>query len=279
MDLLTKINHTIKSFNGWDALEIICIAAIFYGILRFLKNAQAIRAAKVAGVLAALFLLVRVLKEYVPVLYELYWLLAVTGVIIFCVAFITEIRRGVLKMVSPKRLAGHYLTTGGFSDEELSHGVAEIIKAVQTFSKNNIGALIVIINNFIPQQIVESGIKLESAISAALLESIFNTKAPLHDGAVLIKGAKVLAAGCFLPLSQDNTLPQELGTRHRAALGVSEAYDVLTVIVSEETGVISTAKLGEIERYLDTTMLYEQLLQFYGLSATEHQTTKKRRRK
>lgn len=279
MDWLRNVSDTIKGFNGWDVLEIICIAALVYGLLYFLKNSHALRAARIMSVLAVLFVFARVMRQQIPVLYEMSLALIGIGVVVFCVAFITEIRRSVLKSISPRKLAGHYSTTGEFSDEELTEGVGEIIKAVQTFSKNNIGALIVLVNNFIPQQILESGTKLGSMVSAALLESVFNTKAPLHDGAVLVKGAKVLAAGCFLPLSQDMTLPQELGTRHRAALGVSEAYDVLTIIVSEETGVISTARDGVIERYLDTFMLNERMLQFYGLSAAEHQTVKKRRRK
>ena len=111
-----------------------------------------------------------------------------------------------------------------------------------------------------------------------LIECLFNTKAPLHDGAVFIRGNRIVAAGCFLPLSQNTTVDKELGTRHRAALGVTENYKVLTIIVSEETGVISAAMDGELTRYYDAAMLTDMLEQVYGLKATAEGKKKKKSR-
>ena len=112
-----------------------------------------------------------------------------------------------------------------------------------------------------------------------MLESIFNTKAPLHDGAVLVRGNRIMAAGCFLPLTQSLEVDKELGTRHRAAIGVSETNNVLTIIVSEETGVISVAYRGELKRYFDSEMLTDTLQEFYGLKAIAHSTKKGKHRK
>lgn len=146
------------------------------------------------------------------------------------------------------------------SEEELQNSSVEIVRACQTFSKKNIGALIVIVKDDISDRILDSGTKINAEISSELLESIFITKGPLHDGAVLIKQNKILAAGCFLPLSESNLISQSLGTRHRAAIGVTEETNVVSVVVSEENGVISTAKSGKIKRYMTPEALEEEVL-------------------
>jgi len=278
MNFLNKIADILKNFNGWDAVEIIAVSLIFYGILVFLKNANALRAIKYIVVFLALFLFARYFASRLPVLNWIANIIAWSGLIIFCLAFLPEFRRKVLKLISSRKVSSHFTVSSEVSDEELSNSIAEIIKSTQVLAKNNTGALIVLVANAMPSHIIESGIKLSSAISSALLESIFNTKSPLHDGAVIIKGNTIISAGCFLPLSQDTNLPKELGTRHRAAIGISENYDVLTIIVSEETGVISVAKNGTLSRYFDSDMLHNTLTEFYGLSAPEP-VTKKRRRK
>ena len=278
MNFLNKIADILKNFNGWDAVEIIAVSLIFYGILIFLKNANALRAIKYIVVFLALFLFARYFASRLPVLNWIANIIAWSGLIIFCLAFLPEFRRKVLKLISSRKVSSHFTVSSEVSDEELSNSIAEIIKSAQVLAKNNTGALIVLVANAMPSHIIESGIKLNSAIRSALLESIFNTKSPLHDGAVIIKGNTIISAGCFLPLSQDTNLPKELGTRHRAAIGISENYDVLTIIVSEETGVISVAKNGTLSRYFDSDMLHNTLTEFYGLSAPEP-VTKKRRRK
>ena len=158
--------------------------------------------------------------------------------------------------------------------DENRETVSEIVKAVLSMSKDNVGALIVITTQSVPQHILETGTELGAKVSQPLLECVFNTGADLHDGAVFIHGDKILAAGCFLPLSQNQSLPKELGTRHRAALGLSEQYNVLTIVVSEETGVISVACDGRLERYYDAEMLTDIIEQTYGLKA--NRTAKKK---
>ena len=140
--------------------------------------------------------------------------------------------------------------------------VTGIIKAVQNLSKNDIGALIVLSNGNLPKEILESGVQLNAKISSQLIEGIFIPKAPLHDGAMIIYGDKIQAAGCFLPLTQRD-FPKDYGTRHRAGIGITEVADVSTIIVSEETGIVSVVKRGEITRYVDSEGLKRFLKEYY----------------
>lgn len=131
-------------------------------------------------------------------------------------------------------------------------------------SKNNVGAIIILSNGNIPKQIKDSGVTVDSDISSELIESIFFPKTPLHDGAMIIEGSKIVAAGCFLPLSQNmDSLPKDLGTRHRAGIGITENIDVISLIVSEETGIISVASAGKITRYADINKLKDVLGNYY----------------
>ncbi len=138
---------------------------------------------------------------------------------------------------------------------DLHKSVDEIIKACQRLSKTDTGALI-IIGNTVADSILDSGIKINAEISADLLETIFFPKTNLHDGAVVIMGNRVVSAGCYLPMTQDANLPREFGSRHRAAIGISESNsDITVLVVSEETGIISAMHNGKIKRYLDAVQL------------------------
>ena len=140
--------------------------------------------------------------------------------------------------------------------------VSGIVKAVQALSKSNTGALIVLSNGNLPKTILESGVTLNANISNQLIEGIFIPKAPLHDGAMIIYGDTIQAAGCFLPLTQKD-FPKDYGTRHRAGIGVTEVADVSTIIVSEETGIVSVVKRGDITRYADSELLKKFLREYY----------------
>lgn len=153
-----------------------------------------------------------------------------------------------------------------FSDEELQICIEEIVKATQILSKARTGALMVIVPHQISQHILESGITLNSLVTAPLLESIFNTRAPMHDGAVVIKGNKILSAGCFLPLSQSQSIAKDLGTRHRAAIGITEETDNISVVVSEETGIISVSIKGVLRRYITPERLSDILHETFGVT-------------
>ncbi|MBR2956341.1 MAG: DNA integrity scanning protein DisA nucleotide-binding domain protein [Clostridia bacterium] len=152
------------------------------------------------------------------------------------------------------------------SDDELREATTEILSACQDMAKQDVGAIIIIdMNGDIQDTIIDSGTQLGAVLTAPLLESIFNTKAPLHDGAVIVRGNKIVAAGCFLPLTQRN-VNKEMGTRHRAAIGITEETDVLSIVVSEETGIISVVKHGEIKRYMTMDKLKDEIEDAYGIS-------------
>lgn len=153
-----------------------------------------------------------------------------------------------------------------FSDEELQKSIEELVKACQQMSKARTGALIVIAPTKISQNVLDSGVKVGGLLTASLLESIFNTKAPMHDGAVVVKGNKILAAGCFLPLTQTQAISKDLGTRHRAAIGITEENDNLSIVVSEENGIISVAKKGVLRRYITPERLSDILYETFNVT-------------
>lgn len=151
------------------------------------------------------------------------------------------------------------------NDEELSLAARDIVRAVQSMAKNDIGGIIIIAPTSVPEHIIRSGTVMNALLSTPLLESIFNKKSPLHDGAVIVHGNHILAAGCFLPLSQEISISKDLGTRHRAAIGITEESDVMAIVVSEETGVISLAKNSQLKRYMTPEKLLDHIEDAFGI--------------
>lgn len=141
--------------------------------------------------------------------------------------------------------------------------IANVIKALQNMSKNNVGALIVLSRGSLPKQVLQSGVEIDAEISTQLIEGVFFPKSPLHDGAMVIHGHKIQAAGCFLPLTQKTSYPKDYGTRHRAGIGITEVANVISLVVSEETGIISIIKQGNVTRYADYDMLVDALKDYY----------------
>ena len=183
----------------------------------------------------------------------------------FVVLFPQDIRRLVWKITSSKEQRGALNIIYDVSDMELLEAIENIVRAVQNMAKKNIGALMVIMPNNLPEHILQSGTQIMGKVTCQLLETIFSNRTPLHDGAVCIKGNQIISASCYLPLSQDANIDKNLGTRHRAAMGVTETYNVFSIIVSEETGVISVSEGGKLWRYYDSDMLRDALKQVYGL--------------
>lgn len=187
---------------------------------------------------------------------------AICIVIIMCL-YSTEIKRLIwakrnVKLFDVKKNEGVRV-----DEEKIQHCIGEIIKALQNMAKNDVGAILVLSTGNIPSQIIDSGVKIDGDISSQVIESVFFPKTPLHDGAMIINGTKIVAAGCFLPLSQNENIPKDLGTRHRAGIGVTETIDVISIIVSEETGIISVARAGKITRYADVDILKNTLGKYY----------------
>lgn len=183
--------------------------------------------------------------------------------VFFLLLFSVEIKRGIwnTKKRSTVTATDNAAKTSAVTARAEVY-ISGIVKAVQGLSKSNTGALIVLSNGNVPKDVVESGVMLNAQISSQLIEGIFVNKAPLHDGAMIIYGDKIQAAGCFLPLSQ-REFPKDYGTRHRAGIGITEVADVSTIIVSEETGIVSVVKRGEITRYIDSESLKRFLREYY----------------
>lgn len=194
---------------------------------------------------------------------ELFLIMPAVFVLIICALYATELRRLIWAYKNLKLIDVKHNASRSIDGEKTERCIAEIIKSLQNMSKKNTGAIIVLAAGEVPDQIIDSGIKLESDISSELIESVFFPKTPLHDGAMIISDTKIVAAGCFLPLSHNDNIPKDLGTRHRAGIGITETIDVISLIVSEETGIISIARGGKITRYADAEILKKTLNQYY----------------
>ncbi len=189
--------------------------------------------------------------------------------IVFLILYGTEIKRDIVLHSRNNKMGEVAISSFRGTPEEIRKVIENIIKACQNMSKQNTGALIIIVPTSIPIQIAQSGTILDAQISSQLVESVFFPNSALHDGALLVSGNRIFAGGCLLPLSQDLKLPKELGTRHRAGIGISERTDVLSIIVSEETGIISMARFGKLLRFADARSLSIALEHVYGLVKTD----------
>ena len=178
--------------------------------------------------------------------------------------YAVELKRLIWTRKNMKFIDSHHSGEKSYDKEKIDVCINEICKALMNLSKNDIGAILVLSSSNIPSQIIDSGVKLDSDISSALIESVFFPKTPLHDGAMIINDTKIVAAGCFLPMSQNpDAIPKDLGSRHRAGIGITETIDVMSIMVSEETGIISVAVGGKITRYADIDMLKKVLNKYY----------------
>lgn len=236
------------------AVDAVLVSLIAYKVFTYLRGTRAIQLIKgvfVIGLLAALAwgFDLRIMK----------WVLQqlqVMAVVAIVVVFAPELR-SLLERLGRDSPFGRRLLHG---QEHVRLIISEIVRAVQEMSQKHIGALMVIERTTGLKEYVETGTELDAILSRSLLLQIFEPNTPLHDGAVIIRDNRVLAAGCYLPLSSNKHLSKELGTRHRAAVGLSELSDAVVVVVSEETGAISVAEEGKLLRYLDAQGL-EQLLE------------------
>lgn len=228
------------------ALDILIVAFLIYQALAFIKGTRAVQMAMGLGLIVVFFYFSRWAQ-----LETVSWMLTnVLPYFVFAiiVIFQQEIRRALAHF-------GQAPLFTGFSSINRNEFYDEIILAVTTLASNQTGALIVIERDIGLKTYIESGIALDAALSYDLLVTMFNPSVPLHDGAVVVQNGRIAAAACFLPLTVKPRLSKELGTRHRAAIGVTEETDAVAIIVSEETAAISFAHDGEMERYLDPDTL------------------------
>lgn len=252
------ITNVLTNIRMRDVIDILVVAIIFYKLFTLIKETRAEQLIK-----GIIFLLVLTkISEWME-LFTINWILSnamTLGAIAILVVFQPELRRGLEYLGRSSVFTKSLIEIRG---ESLSEVVEELIEAIASLSRQKIGALIVIERQTGLNEVADTGTIIEGFVSSDLLINIFIPNTPLHDGAVIIKEDKIKAAACFLPLTENNTLSKELGTRHRAAIGISEKSDSLAIVVSEETGAISTAEKGRISRYLDIQTLRQILLDMY----------------
>ena len=242
-----------------DVIDILIVAVVFYKLFTLIKETRAEQLTKGIFVL----LILTKLSEWAE-LFTINWILGnamTVGTLAILIVFQPELRRGLEYIGRSRFLTKSLMEIRG---ENLSHNVEEIVEAVASLARQKIGALIVMERQTGLNEVADTGTKINGTVSSDLLINIFIPNTPLHDGAVIIKEDKIKAAACFLPLTENSGVSKELGTRHRAALGISEKSDSLSIIVSEETGSISIAENGSISRHLDIKTLRQILLDMYN---------------
>ncbi len=263
----------IKTFRFSDALDIIIVSLIIYSLFKLLRQTRAAQLVKglvvlvVAYAVSALFDLTMV-NVILTTVFEF-------AVIILVIVFQPELRRA-LEHLGRRNIPANSLFSGiSGKNDDLSvvwgKAINDIADSATVFSHSKTGALIVIERNTMLTEIAASGTELNSDTSVALFGNIFFNKAPLHDGACIIREGRILSAGCILPLTDNNRLNSALGTRHRAAIGMSEESDAIVVVVSEETGIISVAVGGNLIRELDRKELVAKLTNMIIPSENEKQ--------
>lgn len=246
---------TDSTWHDWikDIIDVGVVAFIIYKMMELVRGTRAVQLLKGIFVLVATW----AVSTWFD-LYTLKWLMNqmfTFGIVTVLIIFQPELRR-VLEQLGRGKL---FSRSSSFEGTGLSEQIDEIIRAVRSMAKRKVGALIVFERKTGVTEMIESGIALESKISSELLMNIFTPNSPLHDGAVIIRGNQIMAAGCYLPLSENPFISKELGTRHRAAIGVSEVSDAISLIVSEETGQISLSINGLIVRDINEESLISKL--------------------
>ena len=255
------MNEAFAAFRWRDVIDIALVAVVVYRILVMFRGTRAVQMLIGLSCLVAGSLLARRLE-----LYSTQWILDnfwSFWVIALVVLFQPELRRALAR-VGEGRLASTLL---GVSRAERAHVIDEIVDAVESLTARRIGALIVVERSAGLRQYAELGVAVDGLVSADLLVSVFLPYSPLHDGAVFVQGSRLVAAGCFLPLSRNLQIARSLGTRHRAALGISEETDAVALAVSEESGRVTIAVGGHIETVRDLAVLRSRLGELIGAPA------------
>lgn len=257
------------SFSPIDFIEILIIAFFFYHILLWIKSTKAWNLFK-GIIVILLFVLVSAIFQMNTIL----WLAERTlnvGLIALVIIFQPELRKA-LENLGEKNFFGKIFNFSKSDECKFSdRTIEELIKACYAMGKVRTGALIVIEDEILLNEYIRTGIDIDAILSSQLLINIFEKNTPLHDGAVIVRGDRVVSATCYLPLSDSLSLSKNLGTRHRAAVGVSEVSDSLTIVVSEETGKVSIASKGQIYHGIDADFLREKL---QYLQNRNHEVTK-----
>ena len=256
--MLDNLTGILMSIKVTDILDIVIVAYLLYKLLGSIRETRAQQLLRGILLIIAFFLLSEVFN--LSLLNWLFTRLITIGLIAVVIVFQPEIRRG-LEQIGRRGILS--IQFRDLSKEDSYATVHKIVDAVDDFSSTRTGALMAIERETMLTDITETGVVVDAEISVRLLGNLFYEGSPLHDGAVIIRGDRVYAASCVLPLTERHNIGKNLGTRHRAALGLSEVSDAFVIVVSEETGAISVAQNGEFKRFLDLKTLEKMLLDIY----------------
>jgi diadenylate cyclase len=273
---VTNIFDVLKTIQWIDVIDILLFAVILYGIFCFIRERRAFKL--IIGM--CLILLLAVVGDFLKLkaVGFVFGDFRQLGLIAILIIFQPELR-SALEKVGGTPLSGlRTITSDSKSLAMLNAEIEAICSAASDLSRDKVGALIVIERSTRLGEYINSGVSIDAAISPHILKNLFFNKAPLHDGAVIVRNGRVYAAGCFLPLTTRDDLDNDLGTRHRAALGVAEISDAVVVVVSEETGVISLAHNGNLDRNFNYTSL-KQALNGYLTPSNQSDAQKKKHKK
>lgn len=253
-NVFEQVFFALKNIRLFDVLDILVVAFIIYKCVDFFKKSRAGQLMKGVFMLLLIFLVAQWLD-----LVSLKWLLNKlidSAIVVAAIIFQPELRR-VLERVGRGQLGGNRTITD--ESEVLSRAIDAVCKSCAAMQEQKIGALIVFERSTLLSEIADTGTLMDAEASTQLISNIFFPKSPLHDGALLLREGRLLSAGCILPLTSNENIHSSLGTRHRAAIGLSENTDAAVVVVSEETGIISVAVNGEIKRNFNTVTLRGEL--------------------
>lgn len=246
MELINTVLQQVTRMRWSDYLDIALVALLIYKLLPLLKSPSTIR---IAGAVLAVVVISAFtgLLELYTINFILNQLMSV-GLLAVVILFQPELRRMLDHLASTVRLRGFF--GSGKPVAQMDHVITQTVAACEVMSRERVGALIVFARESRLEEYFKTGSLIDGMVSEQLIRNIFFPKASLHDGAMIIRDGRVAAAGCVLPLSDSSHLSADLGTRHRAGVGMSEASDAVVVIVSEETGTISVAVDGMLKRHL-----------------------------
>ena len=270
-----NIMKIVSTIHWYDILDIVVVALVFYYCIKLFTRTRAIHLVRGFVFLGLVYFVVSALNMSTSSF--LFSRLFSDIVLVIVLLFQPEFRHAIESFGR-----GDFAKFNLFSSytslmrEETQQSISALVKAVMTMSDGKVGALIVLEGKSPLGEIIATGSEIDAIISEPMVENIFYPKSPLHDGAMVIRNNRITAAGCILPLTQ-NDLSRELGTRHRAAVGMSEASDALIIVVSEETGAVSVAQNGKLQRSMTSGELLEQLNAF--LFSDDEKSVKLPRRK
>lgn len=260
---LEKAGGFFTGFRGVYVAEILLLFLLMAYVSKTLKENDATRLMIAYWILIVGVGALCYCVDFLGATFYLYFLLILSAFML--IMFNVEIKKSLWDSHIDKEKLGEIVSMKDSvaGTDSAERCIGDIIRALQNMSKNNVGALIILSKGNLPKQVLQSGVRMDADISTQLIEGVFFPKAPLHDGAMILKGHKIQAAGCFLPLTQKANYPKDFGTRHRAGIGITEVANVVSLVVSEETGIISIIRQGNVQRYADYDMLLSALRDYY----------------